>query len=238
MQIKIKAILMKVKVRSLLLEMAESKYRDFAQKLLPGIDGILGVRLPKLRKVARSIAKKDWRTYLEVQPDHFEEIMLQGMLIGYVQLSYKRKINLIEVFIPKIDNWSVCDSFCCGLKFEDRYKDKVWAFLTPYFTDEHEYKVRFAVVMALSYYIDEKYLGRVFSALNRVCHEGYYAQMAVAWAVSICFVKYPQETMRFLAYNQLDEFAYQKALQKITESLKVDAKAKEFIRWLKNRHLH
>jgi hypothetical protein len=57
--------------------------------------------------------------------------------------------------------------------------------------------------------------------------------MAVAWAVSICYVQFPVITMQYLHRNHLDDFTYNKALQKITESLKVDRKIKKRIRTMK-----
>ena len=51
----------------------------------PGTSNILGVRLPILRKLAKKIIRGDWRAYLaSAQDQSFEEIMLQGMVIGYV----------------------------------------------------------------------------------------------------------------------------------------------------------
>ena len=41
--------------------LAEEKYKDFNCKLIPGIDkdGVLGVRVPAIRKVAKEVIRKD-----------------------------------------------------------------------------------------------------------------------------------------------------------------------------------
>ena len=44
---------------------AESKFQKFTSGLIPGADRILGVRIPKLRTLAKKIAKEDWRGYLD-----------------------------------------------------------------------------------------------------------------------------------------------------------------------------
>ena len=59
----------------------------------------------------------------------------------------------------------------------------MWRFIQPYFRSEHEYEVRFAAVMALGNFIDEEHLETLLGQLDGVRHEGYYARMAVAWAV-------------------------------------------------------
>ena len=48
--------------------------------------------------------------------------MLQGMVIGYVKTDINDQLSYVASFIPKIDNWSVCDSFCIGLKFTKEHR--------------------------------------------------------------------------------------------------------------------
>ena len=57
--------------------------------------------------------------------------------------------------------------------------------------------------------------------------------MAVAWAVSVCFVKFPERTMRYLAVSRLDDDTYNKALRKIVESNRVTSGAKDAVRKMK-----
>lgn len=226
---------MNEKIREELLKLSEEKYREFSSRLIPGVDNILGVRLLYLRKIAKSIAKKDWREYLKsANNTYFEEVMLQGMVIGYVKDSNIEEILVyIKNFIPKINNWSVCDSFCSGLKITNKNKEIVWEFLKKYLSSEKEYEVRFAVVMLLNYYIDEEYIRKVLKELDKVNHDGYYVKMAVAWAVSMCYVKFEDITLEYLNNNNLDDFTYNKSLQKICESLKIDNERKVLIKSMK-----
>lgn len=226
---------MNERIRDELFKLSEEKYREFSSRLIPGVDNILGVRLLHLRKIAKNIAKKDWRKYLKNANDtHFEEVMLQGMVIGYVNDSNIEEILVyIKNFIPKINNWSVCDSFSSGLKITNKNKEIVWEFLKKYLSSEEEYEVRFAVVMLLNYYIDEEYIRKVLKELDKVNHNGYYVKMAVAWAVSICYVKFEDITLEYLNNNNLDDFTYNKSLQKICESLKVDKERKFLIKSMK-----
>ena len=71
--------------------------------------------------------------------------------------------------------------------------------------------------------------------LDRIKHDGYYVKMAVAWAISVCFVKYPEKTMAYLKDNTLDDFTYNKALQKIVESFRVNKETKNIIRSMKRK---
>lgn len=223
-------------IREQIMELAEADYQKFSAALIPNINNVLGVRIPLLRNLAKLIAKGDWRTYLEqADQEYFEEVMLQGIVIGYVKADIEEILHYVSNFVPKIDNWSVCDSFCVGLKFTKTNRARVWDFLQPYLKSNKEYDIRFGVVMLLDYYIEEEYIDWVLQCLDRISHEGYYVKMAVAWAISICYVKLPEQTMTFLKRNTLDDFTYNKALQKITESFRVEQETKKLIRSMKRK---
>ena len=51
--------------------------------------------------------------------------------------------------------------------------------------------------------------------------------------MSVCFVKFPERTMEYLKNNSLDTFTYNKTLQKIVESFRVDKDTKALIRSMK-----
>lgn len=108
-----------------------------------------------------------------------------------------------------------------------------WDFLQPCLESSGEFIVRFAVVMLLDYFITGEYIDRIYPVLDRIKHQGYYVKMAVAWAVSMCYVQFPEKTMAYLRNNTLDDFTYNKSLQKITESLCVDSETKKTIRAMK-----
>ena len=223
-------------IREMLAEMAEPKYQQFAASLLPNVDNLLGIRLPLLRKLAQKMAKEDWRRYLKSEDVcYFEETMLQGMILGYAKADIEELLSYVVDFVPRIDNWSICDSFCNGLKFTKNHKELVWNFLQPYLVSEQEYEIRFGVVMLLSFYIEEEYIDSLLLRLHALRHEGYYAKMAVAWALSLCYVKFPELTLASLQSSPLDTFTYNKALQKITESYRVDAASKIKIRSMRRK---
>ena len=182
-------------LRDQLLELQEPKYMKFTAALMPGVENVLGIRLPVLRKIARQIAAGDWRTYLaEAEDFYFEERMLQGLVIGCARCTPAEKLEYVARFVPKIDNWAVCDCFCWRLKAAER--QPMWEFIQPYFRSEAEYDVRFAVVTGLGNFVDGEHLEALLQRLDGVRHEAYYARMAVAWAVSVCYVKFPQRTNR------------------------------------------
>ena len=223
-------------VREKLFLLRDADYLQFSSALIPGAQEMIGVRLPALRDLAKEIAKADWQTFLHEYPcDYFEETMLKGMVIGCVRTETPERLQLMASFIPQIANWSVCDSFCASVRVNQKNRNEIWDFMQGYFQSDGEFEVRFAVVMLLMHYINRDYIEQALFLLERADHPGYYAGMATAWALSVCYVKFPAETERFLVNCTLSDFVYNKTLQKIIESRRVDAEVKEKLRARKRR---
>lgn len=227
---------MQNEIKEQLIKLSDDKYKKFSASLLPGTENMLGVRLPQLRKLAKKIARENWEEYLETATeDTFEEIMLQGMVLGYLNIPIEDHLARIALFIPKINNWSVCDSFCSGLKFTRENMERVWKFLLPYLRSEQEFEIRFGVVMLIYYYITAEYAERAFKEFDQIDQNRYYAWMAVAWAISIYFKQFPEMTAAYLRSCHLTENTYKKALQKIKESNKFDESSRILFEELKGK---
>ncbi len=215
----------------------DAVFSNFTATLLPGEDRLLGVRLPALRKLAKELLKENWRCLLDnpVKMPYMEEIMLDGMMVGLARMEVDERLERVAAYVPRIDNWALCDTFCADLKFTRKHAETVWAFIQPYLRAENPWAVRFAVVMMLNYYITADYIERVLALLNEVKREEYYVSMAVAWAVSVCYVKFPERTLSMLKCSALPVATYNRALQKIRESRRVSAEEKEMIKSMKRR---
>ena len=227
---------MKQKIKQELKQLADEKYREFQKGLCPGTENILGVRVPVLRNYAKKLAKEyEIRELLNhIDNEFYEEIMLQGMLIGLKKdKDIQTILKDIERFVPKIDNWGVCDVFCAGLKITKKHEKEMWNFLQKYVTSDKEFEIRFGVVMILDYYITEEYLEKNFAIFDYIQSDKYYVQMAVAWAISICLIKFYDKTIEYLKQAKIDKFTYNKALQKAIESYRISDEQKAELRKMK-----
>ena len=100
-------------LRDKLFELSDDKFKTFHSRLCPNTDNIIGVRLPLLRQLAKEIAKGDWRNFLSnSKEEYYEEILINGLVIAYAKCDVEERLNYIESFVPKIDDWAICDSFC------------------------------------------------------------------------------------------------------------------------------
>lgn len=227
---------MKQKIKKELKSLADEKYKEFHSGLCPGTENIIGIRVPVLRNYAKKLAKEYDIKYLlgNIDDEYYEEIMLQGMLIGLEKdKNIKNILNDMEKFIPKIDNWAICDVFCAGLKFTKKYMNELWEFIQKYLNSDKEFENRFAIVMILDYYITEEYLEKIFEIFDNIKSEKYYVQMAVAWAISICLIKYYERTINYLKTAKIDKFTYNKGIQKALESYRITDERKKELRKMK-----
>lgn len=209
-------------------------YKEFSGSLIPGCENILGVKIPKLRELAKEISKCDWRDFLEnVSCDSFEKVMLQGMVIGYAKTNIEETLSYFEKFIPKINNWSVNDCVCATMKSVNKNRDRVWSFLEKYKDADDEFAQRVVAVMLMDYYLVDEYIDRVFEMWQELTHPGYYRMMGVAWGVATAYAKYPEKTYSFLQDNTLDDVTYNKAIQKMLESNRISSEEKAKLRLMK-----
>jgi 3-methyladenine DNA glycosylase AlkD len=217
-------------VREELLNNMDLKYKEFNSKLIPNVpsEKIIGVRVPIVRKIAKKAALEN----ADVESYYLEEQMVKGLIIGYSKVTIDRRLTMLKEFVPLIDNWAVCDCVCSSYKFTKSDMDKVWDFILPYLYGS-EFEIRFAVVMIMDYYFTYDYIDKSLELLTSINSEYFYVNMAIAWAISVAFVKYRSKTLPIIQNKILPKWVHNKSIQKICESNRVDGETKDYIKTLK-----
>lgn len=220
----------------------DEKYKEFNKKLCPDTNlEMLGIRVPVLRKLAQKIANSneyDWESFVKGENiNFFEEVQLQGFIIGYKKMPFDAKLKFIEDFVAKMDSWAITDTFIPTLKIREENLKDYWNFILKYINSSKEFEVRFAIVSMLDYFIIDDYVDEVIKILNKVSHDGYYVKMAIAWTLAEIGIKYSDKAMLFLkGENNLDKFTYNKTLQKMIESYRIKDSQKDILRKMKIRN--
>ena len=229
---------MEEEIRKELFKMQDVKYKEFDSKLSPNVDekDIIGVRIPKLREYAKELYKRCDGNIdnIKIYEEYKEELILKGMLIGLQKnKSIEDIIKQIDEFVPKIDGWAVCDTFCSSLKITKKHPKEMYKIIKKYLKSKKEFEIRFSLVMLLAYYINDEYIDEVLDIINSISSKEYYVQMANAWAISVCLVKYYDKTVDFLKDCKLDDFTFNKGIQKALESYRITNKQKDNLRKMK-----
>ena len=214
---------------------------------------ILGVHIPELKKLAKDLSKRSDAADLLASFEQvfhkgsicFEERIVWGLLINTLNASEEQKYAYLRAFVPAMDNWAVCDTICCNIKWIND-KSALWEFLQPYFESDREFDVRFAVVMSMIFFLDEESFPKVTSKLDsldfsRIHSEfmspkeakrtqqargvakgerPYYVRMAVAWLLATGLAKIPEMTRAYVNSCRLPEDVIRLYKRKARESFK------------------
>ena len=228
------------------------KYKQFQEKIINTKFPIIGVKIPTIRNIANNILKGNAKSFLEVcKEGTFEEIILKGIIISKLNISFNERIKIFEQYTNIIDNWAVCDIVTGSLKDFSNNKTDGYEYILKCIHSKNPWKIRVGIVSMISFYVDElyieeilahcKYISDKFSKLktklsNKHGSPYYYVKMANAWLISVCFAKFPTTTKTFLETNQIEDETFKMSIQKIIDSHRVSTKDKTYVKQLKQLH--
>lgn len=226
---------MKEEIRNELFSLQDLEYKKFHSNLCPNIDNIIGVRVPEIKKIAKRIVKETKIKYLEVVDNkYYEETMIEGLVIAYSKISLSEKINYLKIFVPKIDNWAICDSVSASLKLKQTEMNEFWKYIITYQNSDKEFELRFMIVVMMDYFIDTKF-DEIIKIIDKIKVDYYYTNVAIAWLISFMYISDKTKTISYLKKNNLSNFIHNKAIQKIRESNRVSKEDKEMLNNLKRK---
>ena len=230
------------KIHRKIAELSEDKYREFNKKLLPGIADVAGGGLPALRKLAGQLAKEGWQQWSEQMKAGWErgelcheERILWGLIFASGARTWKEVLPFVRDYLPAIDSWAVCDTVCGTLKAARNTREESWPFVCSCLKSDQEYVCRTGSVLLLSHFLEKEYCRRAFLGMEERGSRAYYSNMAAAWALSLYYLKFSEDTLAYLKESRLDDWTYNKALQKICESLRPSPETREMIRSMKRK---
>ncbi len=224
-----------------LFSLQDIKYRDFQVKLIPGSskETMIGVRTPFLKSFAKRLCKKEsfdlCEKFLHSLPHkYFDENQLHAFIISE-QKDFNICINLVEVFLPYVDNWATCDQLLP--KVFKKNKKELLPYIYRWLDSEpvHTYMVRFALGMLMHHFLDEdflpEYLELACAASTR--SEEYYVRMMVAWYFATALAKQWEASLPYIQNKRLDSWTHNKTIQKAVESFRITPEQKDLLKKLK-----
>ena len=219
-----------------LLGMRDAAYAAFIAKLTPGFppSHFIGVRVPLLRTIARSFAKEEaasQRFLSHLPHSYYEEDMLHGMLISLVK-DYDRCLDLIDRFLPYVDNWAVCDTL--SPKVFAKHKAQLLENILRWSSSSHTYTCRFGLRMLMTHFLDDSFSADFLEIPAAIHSEEYYVKMMVAWFFATALAKQWEATLPYLENRQLDPWTHRKTIQKAIESYRIPPERKDYLRTLRN----
>lgn len=213
------------------------KFKDFSIKIIMD-NTLIGVRTPLLKDISKNIFKGNYKEFLSIcKPKTYEEKLIYGLVISNIKEFNKETIRYVNNYSKMINNWALCDLFCSNLKFVKNNKEEVYNYILDNINSDNLWIRRLCFVLLLNYYIEPKYIDNIFKLCDTYNTNDYYVEMSVSWLISMCYIKEKDKTINYLNSNKLNDFTYNKAIQKIIESKRVANKEKEELRKKKRRKI-
>lgn len=223
-------------LRERLFAMAEMEYGQFQAKLIPTVDPalILGVRMPKLRALAREISgSAEAEDFLRVLPHtYYEENQLHAALIERIR-DYPACLAATELFLPFVDNWATCD--CFSPKVFGKNRAALLDEIRRWIAAEKTYTVRFAVKQLMTWYLDESFFPECLAMVAAVDSADYYVKMMVAWFFATALAKQYEAALPYLEQERLPVWVHNKTIQKAVESYRITPEQKIYLRSLRKK---
>ncbi len=145
---------------------ADATYRDFTARLNPSAHRIIGVRVPSVRAIAKTI--RDPHTFLDAFPSFcdpaYEEVLIAFILTG--------KLKDPE------------DTLCQGLTLMKTHPDAFWSYLVKKSKSQNPWDVRFSVVSMMDWYLDDAHIDRILDIVCDIDREPTYTMLAAAWLLA------------------------------------------------------
>lgn len=188
----------------------------------------IAVPSPQVKLIVKEIAKGNFLEFLDLDVwENFTNTSINGSLICKIkdfQLMRERLIKHLE----KADNWATVDSL--KLPVKENNKEQFMELAKELMKSPKPFVRRGGVTILFKLVDDEKYLPRIFAAMNSFATETeYYVNMVLAWLLAECFTKQREATLAFLQDHRLNDFVINKGVQKCRDSWRISAADKEML---------
>ncbi len=217
-----------------LFAMQDKAYKAFMEKLVPNVDPqrIIGVRMPELRRFAKTFAKTPQAAEFmgALLHTYHEENLLHGCCIEAVR-DFDACIAALDAFLPYVDNWAVCD--CMSPKVLEKQPQALLRRVDRWLASGEDYTVRFAIGQLMRWFLDDRFDPVFPQKVAAVQSDEYYVNMMRAWYFATALAKQYDAVLPYLRENRLDAWTHNKTIQKAVESFRVPPERKAALRALK-----
>lgn len=212
----------------------EEEYAAFQARLIPSIDPstIMGVRVPKLRALAKSYIKdRECQDFLVNLPHaYYDENMLHGILVSEIK-DFDTCIEKIEAFLPYVDNWAVCDIM--SPRVFKKHKEELLDRIKLWISSDQTYTCRFGLEMLMTHFLDDDFKPDYLDLVAGLRSQEYYVNMMIAWFFATALTKQWEASLPYIEARSLDDWTHNKAIQKARESLRISKERKDYLKGLK-----
>ena len=219
-------------IRQSLFALADGTYKDFQAKLMPTVDAdtVLGVRMPDLRRFAKSLSKEERAAFLTAEHDFYEEMNLHGLLL-MEERDFDKTVAMLDDFLRYVNNWATCDLL--KPKAFAKNKDRLILEVKRWMNAKETYICRFGISMLMTYFLDDAFCPEHLVWVAELETEEYYVNMMRAWYFATALAKQWDAAVVYLQENRMPQWVHNKTIQKARESFRITQEQKVYLKTLK-----
>ncbi len=220
---------------------ADGKYREFNARVVATADPatMLGVRVPRLRRLAREVSRSiDRDAFLAELPHRwYEEYLVHAFVLNETR-EVGSATRLLDALLPHVDNWCVCDALNPRAFHDEKaLGGRRQAVLLPlaqrWMASGHTYTRRFGISVLMRDLLGEGYDPSQLRLAVAADNGEYYVRMMIAWYLAEALVPHEADALAAIALPELDPQLRRMAIRKGIESLRVPAETKDALRRLR-----
>jgi len=207
--------------------MQDIKFAKFNAKLMPSTvqQNIIGIKTPDLRKYAKSMS--DTNEFLKHLPHkYFEENQIHAFILSDIR-DFEKCVNMVDKFLPYIDNWATCDQLIP--KTFGKNPNKLFPWIQKWMKSKHTYTVRFAIGLLMRFYLGDKFDKKYTDMVIKVKSDEYYINMMRAWYFATALAKNWDSVIGIIENQELDLWTHNKTIQKSNESFRITNEQKKYL---------
>lgn len=214
-----------------LILLGDAPNADFQAKLIPTLprERFLGVRMPALRRFARTFAAEAaCEDFLRALPHrYYDEDMLHAVLLSR-EGNFAAVLAAVDAFLPYVDNWAVCDALRPhGFA---RHPEALLPEVRRWIADPAVYTCRFGMGMLMTHFLDADFTPALLELPLAVKSEDYYVRMMAAWYYATALAKQWDAAVPYIERRRLPEWIHRKTIQKAVESFRITPAQKEYLK--------
>ena len=215
-----------------LFRLQDKGYAALQKKIIPTAGGIIGVRTPELRSLAKKLSgDEDTALFLaELPHEYFDENQLHAFVIS-LEKDFEKCVQAVEAFLPFVDNWATCDQL--SPKVFGKEPEKLLPYIRTWIRSEQPYTVRFAIGMLMQHFLGDRFETKYADMVASVQSEEYYVNMMIAWYFATALAKQYPAVLPYLEEKRLDTWTHNKAIRKSVESRRLTPEQKTCLKALK-----
>ena len=211
----------------------DPSYREFNRKLIPGVENVLGIRIPVLRNIVKEMSEEESEVFLNSLPHRWHEENIMHMIIITEEKDFDKAKEMLLNFLPYVDNWQVSDVGIPKSFKSIKDREGLLEFVKILISKEATYFKRYGISILMKLFLDDFYNKEVLDMVANIKSKEYYVNMMRAWFFQEAMVKRCDDAIKYLEEKKLDRFTHLKTISKCVDSRKIDEKTKLYLKSLR-----